>query len=142
MSVIRHRAQSPRRPGISTLLTLALLACPVLASAQQSQTQVYMPNELSVHPKLAAPGEVARLVRTSYPEALRRAGVNGTVQVEFVVGVDGKVEGSSIEIIAASPPALGPAAKSAVEKFTFKPGQVNGKPVRTRVAIPLVYRAT
>lgn len=141
MPVTRHRVSTPRL-GVATVLTLVLVALPALVGAQQSQAQVYMPNELSVHPKLAAPGEVARLVRSSYPDALRRAGVNGTVQVEFVVGVDGKVEGTSIEIIAASPPALGPAAKSAVEKFTFKPGQVNGKAVRTRVAIPLVYRAS
>jgi TonB family protein len=116
-------------------------AAPSLVQAQ-APAQIFSPAELTVMPKLASPSEVARIVRESYPDQLRRAGINGTVEVEFVVGADGRVEGNSVEVIAASPPALGSAAKNAVGKFTFKPGQVKGQPVRTRVAIPLVYKAS
>ena len=128
-----------RIAAASTLVVIAAMATPAIASAQG---QIYAPNELTVTPRLAAPGDVARIVRASYPENLRRAKVNGTVEVEFVVGPDGKVESNSIEVIAASPPSLSDAAKRAVEKFTFKPGQVKGQPVRVRVALPLVYKAT
>jgi periplasmic protein TonB len=126
------------------LLTVAVVvaaAAPSFAQAQ-AQNQIFSPAELTVAPKLASPSEVARIVRESYPDQLRRAGINGTVEVEFVVGPDGRVEGNTVEVIAASPPALGTAAKNAVGKFTFKPGQVKGQPVRTRVAIPLVYKAS
>lgn len=119
-------------------VALALAAAPQAASAQG---QVYAPAELTVTPKIASPAEAARLVQLSYPEPLRRAGINGTVEVEFVVGPDGKVENNSIEVIAASPPTLGEPAKRAVSNFKFKPGQVAGAPVRTKVAIPLVYKA-
>ena len=114
------------------------LALPRLATAQ---AKVYAPEELSVAPKLAAPSEVARIVANAYPPALKRAGVGGTVEVEFVVDADGKVDPASVEVIAASPATLASAAKTAVEKFRFKPGQANGQAVRTRVALPLVFRA-
>ena len=128
-----------RTLAAAAIVTLAVAAVPSITHAQAQQ--IYSPAELTVAPKLASASEVARVVRASYPENLRRAGVNGTVEVEFVVGPDGKVEGSSIEVIAASPPALSAAAKSAVEQLTFKPGQVKGQAVRTRVALPLVYKA-
>lgn len=140
--VTLHTSPTPRPmkalTRIAALAALLVVALPGLAAAQE---KVYAPEELSAAPKLAAPAEVARIVRDAYPPALKRAGVGGSVELEFVVDSEGKVDPASVQIIQAAPAALGPAAKSAVEKFRFKPGQVNGQPVRTRVAIPLVFRA-
>ena len=75
--------------------------------------------------------------------AALHVGPAGSAQPVFsvIVGPDGKVENNTIEVIAASPPTLGEPAKKAVSNFKFKPGQVGGAPVRTKVAIPLVYKA-
>jgi len=82
-----------------------------------------------------------RLIQASYPAALKHAGVNGTVQLEFVVLPTGKVEAGSVEIVAASAPAFGEAAKSVAEKLEFNPGIFKGEPVRVRVILPLIYKA-
>lgn len=122
----------------AALAALFAVALPRLAAAQD---KVYTPDELTTPPKLAAPSEVARIVANAYPPALKRAGVGGSVELQFVVDADGKVDPATVEVIVASPTTLGPAAKTAVEKFRFKPGQANGQPVRTKVALPLVFRA-
>jgi periplasmic protein TonB len=109
--------------------------------AAQDANTVYAAADLSTPPKLANAMTAARLVANSYPDQLKRAGVNGTVQVQFVVGADGKVEPGSVEVVAATLPALGEAAKQVAEKIEFKPGLASGKPVRSRVMLPIVYKA-
>ena len=127
--------------GIVARLSLALALAAALPAAAAAQDKVYDAGELSVQPKVANMSRTAALVQQSYPSKLKSAGVDGTVQVEFVVGPDGKVEGSSIQVVAASVPALGDAAKEVAAKIEFKPGKVNDAPVRTRVLLPIVYKA-
>jgi protein TonB len=128
-----------RTLAAALLFAIAATAAPLAA---QDADPVYSGSELTTPPKLVSAPAAARLIDRSYPEALRRAGVNGTVQVQFVVGTDGKVEAASIQIIAATQPELGEAAKQAAEKIEFKPGKVNDKPVRSRVVLPIVYKAS
>ncbi len=116
---------------------VALAALPRLAAAQ---SEVYGGEDLSNPPKLVSAAAAARLVARSYPEPLRRTGTGGTVQLQFVIGKDGKVEPSSIEILSASAPALAEAAKSVAEKMAFVPGKKDGAAVRARVQLPLVYK--
>ena len=61
--------------------------------------------------------------------------------MQFIVGVDGKVEPGSIEVVASTVGALAEAAKQVAEKMEFSPGKVNDAPVRARVVLPLVYQA-
>jgi protein TonB len=119
-------------------LAVAALAAP---AAAQDANAIYSGSDLTIPPKLASAPAAARLIDRSYPEPLRRAGVNGTVQVQFVVGADGKVEPGSVEVVSATLPALGEAAKQVAEKIEFKPGMVNNRPVRSRVVLPIVYKA-
>ncbi|HYD52553.1 MAG TPA: energy transducer TonB [Gemmatimonadaceae bacterium] len=125
--------------GFALVVVAGLVATPASAFAQ---ARVYSPAELSVMPKVASPAAAARAVHEAHPDALRKAGVGGVVECEFVVGPDGKVEDSSIEIIAASPPALGSAAKAALTQIQFRPGKVNGQAVRVKVALPLEFKAS
>ena len=129
--------------GRASLARLALAcalvgAVPSIAAAQE---KIYAAEELTTKPKLSSAARTAQLVQKSYPEKLRTAGVDGTVQVQFVIGADGKVEGSSIEVIHASVPALADAAREVAGKIEFSPGKVNDAPVRTRVLLPIVYKA-
>lgn len=116
----------------------ALVAVPAIAGAQD---KVYSAEELTTKPKVESASRTAQLVQRSYPDKLKEAGVDGTVQVQFVIGADGKVDPGSIEIVAASVPALGEAAKQVAAKLEFHPGKVNDNPVKTRVLLPIVYKA-
>lgn len=135
-----HRAR-PAGRGLVARLALAgalVAAIPTLAAAQD---KVHDAAELTTKPKLASMAKTAQLVQRSYPAKLKSAGVDGTVQVQFVVGTDGKVEESSVEVVAATVPALGDAAREVASKLEFQPGKVNDAPVRTRVLLPIVYKA-
>jgi periplasmic protein TonB len=128
-----------RRTVTSLSIVIAILALAPRGAAAQGA--VYAGADLDTPPKLVSPTAAARLVQDSYPEQLKRAGVGGTVQVQFVVDEKGKVEASSIEVVAASLPQLGEAAKQIVEKIEFKPGTAKGGAVRSRVLLPLVFKA-
>ena len=111
---------------------------PRLAAAQDA-SKVYELNEVTSMPKLASSSETMRLINNAYPEQLRRSGIGGTVQMEFVVNANGKVDVSTIEV-AASVPALGDAAKSVAGKLEFQPATVKGTPVKSRVVLPLLFK--
>lgn len=128
------------RTAAIVLCAVALVARPSAMKAQDADV-VYASTDLEVPPKIAAPAIASKLLQDSYPDALRRAGVGGIVQVQFVVGSTGRVEESSVYVVETPVQALGEAAKRVVSRMTFKPGLHNGQPVRARVLLPLVYKA-
>ena len=119
----------------AALLTLA--AAPALRA--QASDQVYAGEDVDTPPRLANPAKTARLVADSYPANLKRIGVAGQAQVQFVVDVSGKVEPGSVEVVLASTPAFASAAKNVVAKIEFTPGKSKGQVVRTRVQLPIQY---
>lgn len=72
-----------------------------------------------------------------YPEVARKAGLTGTVFVEFTVGRDGLVKGARI---VRGPTIFHEAALNAVFKFVFKPAIQNDKPVTVRMTQPIRFR--
>lgn len=76
--------------------------------------------------------------RVVYPEAARRAGVEGTVLVTFIVDEDGRV--MAPEIASSDHPALNRAALDAVIPSRFTPGQIGGQPVKVRYTVPVSFR--
>ncbi|HEY0969855.1 MAG TPA: energy transducer TonB [Gemmatimonadales bacterium] len=127
--------------GLLVRLALAASVVALAPVALQAQDRVYSTDELTTKPKVASMARTAQLVQRSYPDKLKSAGVDGTVQVQFVVGTDGKVEPGSVEIVAATVPALGEAARDVATKIEFQPGKVDDSPVRARVLLPIVYKA-
>jgi protein TonB len=126
-----------RRSGGAVALAAAALLAPRAAAAQG---EIHGSEDLSSAPKLVSPAMAARLVARSFPEEMRRTSTGGTVQLEFVVGANGKVEPGSVEVVQAPAPALGNAARAVVEKMEFVPGKKDGTAVRSRVQLPIVYR--
>lgn len=123
-------------------LAVAMICCCLLTpAALRAQGDTHDMSELEQIPKFSSPSSAARLIQGSYPVAMKRAGINGTVQLEFVVLPTGKVEPGSVQVVAASSPALGEAAKGMAEKIEFTPGTIKGEAVRARVILPLVYKA-
>ncbi len=62
-----------------------------------------------------------------YPEAARRARIQGVVVLECTIGKSGTV--TNINVLRGLPLGLTEAATSAVNRWTFKASTINGKPV-------------
>ena len=75
--------------------------------------------------------------RPVYPLAMRQAGMGGEAVVEFVVGSDGLVYNATVT--SSTGEAFADAAVTAVSQWVFKPGQVGGQNVNTRMAVPIVF---
>lgn len=80
--------------------------------------------------------EAVTRVPPQYPDLAREAGVDGTVQVQALVGKDGKVRDVRVT---KSIPMLDDAAKNAVRQWVFKPALSNNKPVAVWVAVPVKF---
>ena len=70
-------------------------------------------------------------VEPVYPPRALRAGIEGTVTVEFTIATDGSVK--DLEIVSANPPEIfDRAVLNAVKRWKFSPEKVDGKPVEQR----------
>jgi protein TonB len=72
-----------------------------------------------------------------YPFNLRRDGVEGKVQVEFIVDTDGRVRDAFA--VASTNAGFEESAVIAVSKWKFRPGMKEGRKVNTRMAVPVVF---
>lgn len=76
--------------------------------------------------------------KPEYPAVSRRMEETGTVVLNFLIGVDGKVADSKVEQ-SSGHPRLDEAAKEAMSLCTFKPGTVDGKPEQTWARIKYTW---
>lgn len=68
-----------------------------------------------------------------YPPVLQQAGIAGSVDVQYVVGIDGKCEPESFKIIRSTNKAFEEPAREAILASTFKPARIRGQAVRQLV---------
>ena len=87
--------------------------------------------------KLSAPPEVLSSGRIVPPRGLE--GQAATVVVAVLVGADGK--SISSEAVCATTAAFSTAAKRALRNADYKPAVVDGTPVTSVIAVPVVFRA-
>ena len=76
----------------------------------------------------------------SYPYDMRRAGINGTVVVEFIINTEGDV--IQTQIVRSSHREFEMPALQAVQKWKFKPGRKGGRVVNVRASQLLEFNAT
>jgi len=86
------------------------------------------------------PRIVGRAAEPSYPVALRSAGIEGHVLAEFVVDTLGRAELGTLRFPELTNPSFGHAVREALARYRFLPGEVAGRKVRTRVAVPFEFR--
>ncbi len=79
-------------------------------------------------------------VAPTYPEALRKAKVEGVVTLIFVLDETGRVEDPRVEN--STRPEFEKPALDAIRKWRFSPGQKDGQAVRTYIRVPLRFRVT
>lgn len=116
----------------------ALMVVPGVIQAQDGP--VFELSDVSTAPRLTNMVRAAEQIRQAYPDQLRSRGVAGRVQLEAVVGSDGKVEQESVIVLFSEHAELGEAARRVAISFGSQPGQREGRAVRTRVVIPVVFQ--
>jgi len=119
------------------LLAVALLAA-APASAQCPADSTRDPEEFYVVEQMPQLIGGLASIRPVYPEAERRAGVEGRVFLQFLVGVDGSV--SDVTVTRSLTPALDAAAVEVVRRARFRPGEMCGHPTETRFSLPVNFR--
>ena len=109
------------------VVLLSMGALPVVAAPASTPEQAYVE---SCRKDPGVPVPVTVVSPTVGPE------FNGaTVQLEFVVDADGKP--AEISIKSATDDVLATAVVKAVKQWRFLPAEVDGKPVATKVALPV-----
>ncbi len=68
-----------------------------------------------------------------YPPVLQQAGIAGSVDVQYVVGIDGRAEPESFRVLRSTNKAFEAPAREAILGSTFKPARIKGSPVRQLV---------
>ena len=76
----------------------------------------------------------------TYPYDMRRAGINGTVVVEFIINTEGDV--IQTQVVRSSHREFEMPALQAVQKWKFKPGKKGGRVVNVRASQLLEFNAT
>ncbi|HEY7769043.1 TonB family protein [Longimicrobium sp.] len=99
-------------------------------------TRVYEEAEVDVQPHLLNPEALAD-ARYDLPAVLRYARASGRVMTSFVVDADGRT--GDVRVVKASHPELHEPALRVLQGLRFKPGQVGGRPVAVRVALPVEW---
>jgi protein TonB len=77
-----------------------------------------------------------------YPDALRTAGIEGRVLVQFVVDTLGSVDMSSVKILQSTHDLFTQSVRSALATFRFKPAEVHGKRIRSLAEMPFEFAIT
>lgn len=75
----------------------------------------------------------------TYPELLRRAGVEGLVVLEAVVDSTGRVQPGSIAVVSATNPGFVEPARRALRATLFRPARVAGRAVAMLVRVPFAF---
>lgn len=123
---------NPRLPGGPDTLDLPPM---------EPSLQVRAPDkaELFSRGELDAPLTVQSRVPPVYPMRAKRLGIEGWVEVSFIVDKQGKV--GQIEILDADPEGVfEKSVKQCVSNWRFNPGTVEGMPVKTKVKTKIRFQ--
>jgi protein TonB len=75
-----------------------------------------------------------------YPEVLKAAGVEGEVDVSFVVDTTGRADPASLRILKSTHDLFDAAVRSALPGMRFIPAEAGGRKVKQQVQQPFVFR--
>ena len=96
---------------------------------------VEMPKRIQVDGNAQAANLITQ-VKPNYPPEAKQAGIQGTVQLQAVLGKDGKVQ--DIKVLSGEP-VLAAAALDAVKQWVYRPTLLNGEPVEVKTTIDVNF---
>jgi len=118
-------APAPASPGDSAPV-------PVAAITSSVDLNYYSARDLDVQPR------ALRKIEPDYPAEADRQRLSGKLRLQLKLEADGRV--SDVEVVGANPPdVFNESAIKAFRDARFSPAQKNGRPVRARMLIELVY---
>ena len=97
------------------------------------------PNGIRLPDQVEKLATLRSVVRPTYPEQLRLAGIGGRVVVRFVVDTLGLVEHESVVVREASHARFENAVRDVLPRMRFTPAQLDGHPVRMLVEMPFEF---
>ncbi len=142
----------PREPAIVpekvrplkdlTVIDLAAEPPPEEELPVEGETAAPAPVPVPAVPAEPAPGllePAAVLTRTdpSYPEAAKRAGIEGTVELEVAIDAAGKV--TDVEVVRGLPLGLSESAAESVRRWTWRPARAASGPVASRKTVRIRF---
>lgn len=120
------------------LLSAALVwAAPAWAQAPAARDTVIELGDAHVSPRALNPAELVQAMEETYPSAERQAGTGATVDVSFVVGVDGVPR--DVQVMGTTDSSFVQPTLAVLSRLRFTPGQVDGTPVSVRVEVALQW---
>jgi periplasmic protein TonB len=84
--------------------------------------------------------EVVRLMQRLYPSGLRAANTEGSVQVQFVVTAEGRVDMSTVQVVSSTNAEFAEATLKALQQFRFTPARKGEHNVRMLTALPIRWK--
>ena len=123
------------------LMMLVLLFSFMTSTAQTKKNDMVF-DVVEVMPQFPG-GQIAMLQyimkNMKYPEQAMKEGIQGRVAVRFIVEKDGSI--SDVKPILSVHPLLNKEAVRVVESMPkWSPGKQNGKPVRVRFNLPVMFK--
>lgn len=123
------------------LMMLVLLFSFMTSTAQTKKNDMVF-DVVEVMPQFPG-GQIAMLKyimeNMKYPEQAMKEGIQGRVAVRFIVEKDGSI--SDVKPILSVHPLLNKEAVRVVESMPkWSPGKQNGKPVRVRFNLPVMFK--
>lgn len=100
-----------------------------------ASNQIYSETEVE-KPVMAASGSPA----PRYPDVLKAAGVEGEVDVSFVVDTTGRADPASLRILKSTHSLFDAAVRASLPGMRFIPAEAGGKKVNQLVQQPFVFR--
>ena len=128
--------------SLKVALMMFVLLFSFMTSTAQTKKNDMVFDVVEVMPQFPG-GQIAMLKylmeNIKYPEQAMKEGIQGRVTVRFIVEKDGSI--SDVKPILSVHPLLNKEAVRVVESMPkWSPGKQNGKPVRVRFNVPVMFK--
>ena len=117
----------------ATTLALSVHVDALAAGDDHSPSQPTGPVEVKAN---IMAGQIVHKVSPVYPGDAKKARIQGTVQLDAVIGKSGEVE--QLKVVS-GPKELQQSSLDAVHQWTYKPFLVNGEPEEVKTTIRVIY---
>lgn len=101
---------------------------------------VEVKGEVFLEAQLDDPVQAVNFGSLRYPPVMQSAGIEGRVEVQYIVDTLGRAERGSIKILKSTHKAFEEPAREAIEKSVFKPARFKGSAVRQLVQQALSFK--
>ena len=134
--------KTKKNVSLKVALTMLVLLFSFMTSTAQTKKNDMVFDVVEVMPQFPG-GQIAMLKyimeNIKYPEQAMKEGIQGRVAVRFIVEKDGSI--SDVKPILSVHPLLNKEAVRVVESMPkWTPGKQNGKPVRVRFNVPVMFK--